>query len=138
MYKRAIQLFSAVVLLAGCAADRVHLTRFFSEETVHSAVLAHTPVGSSGTNVLQFVVKNFPHKRIDAYYQYVDSLEDAENRHLPVGKTDWMYPPRNTIDVYLGSYPVGLFFAKEIEIKWLFNEQDILTNIVVRTREYGP
>jgi len=140
---RPRHLLCMLVLLSGCSSDKVYLSRLSSEDTVRTKLLAHTPLGSSGTNVLAFALENFPHKRIDAYTRYVDSLEAAEGHRLPVEKRDlwqdwWGDPPTKAIGVYLGSYPVGLFFSKEIEFRWVFDERDALTNILVHIHEYGP
>jgi hypothetical protein len=136
---KAHHLVCMVVLLSGCSSDKVHLSRLSSEETVRTKLLAHTPLGSSGTNVLAFALENFSHKKLYAYTRYVDSLEAAEGHRLPVEKGDWWRnEPQKTIGFYLGSYPVGLFFAKDVEVTWIFDERDTLTNISVFTHEYGP
>ena len=140
---KAHHLVCMVVLLSGCSSDKIHLSKFSSEETVRTKLLAHTPLGSSATNVLAFALENFTHKKIEAYAPYVDSLEAAEGHPLPVEKQDWLWEdwfgePHKAIGFYFGSYPVGFFFAKQVEVRWVFGKQDTLTNILVHTHEYGP
>jgi hypothetical protein len=131
---RACILLFAAVLLSGCSFNKVHLSKSSSDETIRSKLFTHTPLGSSGTNVLKFAIENFPHKDIDAYYQYVDGLQATEGHRLPVVRT----AGNKMIHVNLGSYPVGPYlFSRYVIVRWDFDEENVLTNIVVERHTIG-
>jgi hypothetical protein len=96
-------------------------------------------MGSSGTNVLKFVMDDLHTcNEVQAYFAYADSLEKSVGHRLPVGHTNWEDSPHRTIDVELGSYPAGLMFERIVTVRWVFNDEDRLTDIIVERQTIGP
>jgi hypothetical protein len=100
--------------LSGCSTNQVYVSSFSTDDHIRAKLLAHTPLGSSGTNVLRFVTEDLrPHPKM-------------------ITRNHWALAPHNTIDVELGEYPDGLFFTRFFLVKWVFDDQkDVLTDIVV-------
>ena len=91
-------------------------------------------MGTSGTNVLTFVVDRLCHDTpVLAYTAYVDALEAASPRRLPVGRAIHRY-----VHVVLGEYPAGIMFSTLVIAEWQFDTSDALTNIVVQRHTIGP
>ena len=114
---RFYHLLLAIVLLSGCSTNQVHISRFSSDEQIRSELLVHTPLGSSGTNVLRFVAEDL--------HQYKGKL-------WPVRWSWHALAPHNTIDVELAEYPIGKFFTRIVLVRWGFDEEkDVLIDIQV-------
>jgi hypothetical protein len=136
---RIVIVVCCTVLVTGCRTGKAHVSVFTPDEQIRERLLAHTPIGSSGTNVLRSVLDGLcPHKQVSAYSGYVDALQAGESSRLPVARTHWMTEPHRTIDVELGSYPAGLMFMRIVTVRWIFDEQDSLTDLSVRRGTIGP
>jgi hypothetical protein len=81
-----------------------------------------------------------------AYVDYVDALEAASHRRLPVGRDAHRYVnvvlgeyPTNMFPTLVSAeYPAGIMFSTLVTAEWQFDESDALTNIVVERHYIGP
>jgi hypothetical protein len=100
--------------LSACSANQVYISRFSSAEHIRSQLLAHTPLGSSSTNVLRFVT------------------EDLRPQPIKITTNHWALAPHASIHVEMGEYPEGLSSTRFFVVQWWFDDQkDALTDIVV-------
>src|SRR5262249_40575579 len=130
---RILIAFCCAMLATGCRTGKAHVSVFTPDEQIRERLLAYTPIGSNGTNVLRSVLDGLcPHKQVSAYSVYVDVLQAGESSRVPVVRTHWMTEPHRTIDVELGSYPAGLMFTRIVTLRWIFDEQDSLTDLSVK------
>jgi len=131
-----LMIVSLVGLFCGCCIGRVRPDYFSSEEHIRSRLLSHTPIGDSGTNVLDFVVNKMCSAGVSvaAYAGYVDAVQPVMSHQLRVVRQ-----PETEGRITYGrciwavKYPVGMT-STEVRVTWRFDASDMLTNIVVEKR----
>jgi len=127
---------SLIGLLEGCCVGRVQPTFASSDEQIRSELFSHTPIGTHGTSVLNFVLNKMCDANISvsAYEEYVAALQAVSSRRL-TARTEPEYQGRAHYGrrVYVEKYPTGLTSTLAILV-WEFDSNDTLTNISVQKR----
>ncbi len=125
----------ALLIFAGCettnpSSERVKLSITSSEWVIEEEMLAHTPLGTEGGEVLDFVNSRLVHSQrenpdLDDIYVYIDDQGDSP------------YPEElkyQVIQVHMGLHGAGrenfLMNSNWVYISWLL-ENDLLIDIVV-------
>jgi hypothetical protein len=117
-----------IISVGGCCAGKVRLSASASNDTIRSHLLAHTPIGSDCTNVLSFVVSRLcsHNVAIRGYASYLDAIPVAALRGVKLAQE----PKTKERCIEVSKYPAGLT-AKQITVTWMFDTNNMLTNIVV-------
>jgi len=128
--------------------SRVHATARTSEQDIREQLLSFTPIGSSGKDVLTFVLDSMrPSKPPDAHWQYLDALQAERTRPIRAYTDDRPEqlaalpfpapgPPPRTIYLLIGEYPHRWVTASVVAI-WTFDSHDKLVDLTVE-RMMGP
>src|SRR5260221_3949058 len=87
--KKLAHIFTIICLVGvvgGCCASKIRPGFFSSNEQIRSRLLSYTPIGASGSNVLDFVVNKMCNVCVSvcAYTAYVDALPAVSPRELTV------------------------------------------------------
>jgi hypothetical protein len=125
----------------------VRITSTTKDEDIRALLISHTPIGTSATNVLRFVVDEL--RAVDgasSYYKYVDALEANRTRRIGVVRVDparpailpegskWEQP--HEIYAVLGGYHDGRLPCR-VAANWKFDEGDNLAELRI-VRDHSP
>lgn len=123
-------------MLYGCAhnGDIVRVNPKDDAGSIREALLTHTPIGAKSDDVLNFINKNLSHKnRSPVKYNVRQGIYSNEQKQL-IGT--------RSITILLGEYGrnlSNLFLIKTgIFVKWAFNENNSLLNVIVVKENDGP
>ena len=96
---------SLLEVFNGCCVGRVNPNFSAPSEQIRSRLMVYTPIGSTGTNVLDFVARKMCsfHATVCAYSGYVDALQPAA-RVLSLTPE----PDSHGRYIELEKYPVGM------------------------------
>ncbi len=105
------------------------------DEQIRDLLLAHTPVGSDALDVLRFVVDDLAPRNefVTSYHAYIDAVENIRNIEVTIARDSYQ-----AIGVAIGSYSENFPLGTTVFAKWVFDERDKLTDVVVSRMTIGP
>jgi hypothetical protein len=120
-----------VLSASGCCGGKVRISAYADNDSIRSRILAHTPIGSDPTNVLNFVVSRLCSQNVSIRgdSSYIDGIPVAGLRRVRRAMQDGKM--ERCIEVV--RYPAGLT-AKQITVTWMFGTNNTLTSIIVDQR----
>lgn len=139
---KKICFFVIILLVSGCAhnKDRVRVNLKEDPETIRCIMLTHTPIGTHSDDVLNFINK----KLIRGAYVSADAIACYNKQQGVSYKRQGVRQEIGTqhINIILGGYGRNLsnlfLITTWVYVKWGFDEDDKLLDIVVLKEDDGP
>ncbi len=104
-----------------------------SDEEIRKLLLSHTPIGSKAVNVLKFILDDLQPKRYwpGAYVGFVETLEKERGGDPRVFRTDYEGEEPHSMYLVLGGWPPSILDWQLVSARWVFDNDDRLTDIEV-------
>jgi len=130
----AVSMLLCTGLIVSACVGVAHVRVSQSNSEIRQKLFVQTPKGTSGVDVLSFVVGTLkPRDRVNAYFRYVDAIEASTGNRPPVVPTT-----QRTIRVVLEERSSGLLTSKLVIALWNFDDSDRVTDITIERQTMGP
>lgn len=116
----------------GCG--KVGVSRYSQDAAIRSKLLAHTPPGTSASDVIVFVFDSLRHEEpVDVHFEYLEAFEASTGRQVPAVPTE-----AKTIEVIVTEWPADFMMSELVIAIWHFDEKGCVRDITIERRNIGP
>jgi hypothetical protein len=121
------------------SATKICINHHNSDAAIRQQLLSHTPKGTPAVDVLEFVMAKLDHENyVDAYSEYVDTLESRTGKRSGAIRTTASIYTGNSISAIVSERAAGFFLSELIVAYWHFDDQDRVAGITIDRHCLGP